>query len=465
MSANRDGAYVRPRGSDVRSAVQINVLDNKVSVEGEEHRALGFTRGEAQGNAQDFVSVLSDLSNKIIEEQNKLDPWAGDLNEQLDRTLALDAGASEKYLSRLAEAGRLRSKLSADVQRDLEYTDFNFLKRENGAGKRVMAEPPLAFFEHVKDANTAPVLWEMMYEGKLADDHTRWNQFWGFRVPITYWGSRFRRVRIDLDNGIFAAAYDGLPYAGKELSELTERIGAAHKFESLADVLRRRVREALGAGADSELKGDWLADFFKQQQNQFDESAIKRWKRKVWVNVFMERQDAYGLIHFACHCTPGANSEFLSRLDLKVGGEELCLDAGFISSDLSRAAFRKDDPGPLVFLNACGSGQATAGHRPPGFPITWMQNQGALAVLVTLCPVPDYFAHRFASKFYEILSKALARPETCAGRRNRYVAMALLLTRRYFMKRYANPLGLAYVLYGMKDVYVEAGAAGHGGAA
>ncbi|MGB8509870.1 MAG: CHAT domain-containing protein, partial [Pyrinomonadaceae bacterium] len=347
-----------------------------------------------------------------------------------------------------------------------EYAGFNFLKKRTEDGRRVSSEPSLAFVENIRDANSAPVLWEMMYEGKFtaAPD---WGQFWGFRVPITNWGSRFRTDRINLGDGVFAAAYESLPFAGTELAALTERIGAELKFESLVDVLRKRVSEALDAGQQLDWEGDWLAEFFKlqQQQKRLDAYAITDWKRSVWVDIFMERPGAYGLIHFACHCTPGADSEFLSRLDLKVGGEEICLDAGFISSDLSRPAKRKDDPGPLVFLNACGSGQATAGHRPPGFPVRWMENQGALAVLVTLCPVPDYFAHRFASKFYEILSKAVARPETWAGRRNRYVAEALLLTRRHFMKRYNNPLGLAYILYGMKDVHIEAIPSLYGGAA
>ena len=79
-------------------------------------------------------------------------------------------------------------------------------------------------------------------------------------------------------------------------------------------------------------------------------------------------------------------------------------------------------------------------YRPPAFPQVWIDSQGALALVATLCPVPDYFAHTFAKKFYEFLFD-FSTP------RHQYVAEALLATRLHFMQKYNNPLGLAYVLY------------------
>jgi hypothetical protein len=109
-----------------------------------------------------------------------------------------------------------------------------------------------------------------------------------------------------------------------------------------------------------------------------------------------------------------------------------------------------------VFLNACSTSKQSASYEPPGFPNQWIHGQGALAVMATLCPVPDYFAHTFARKFYDVLLGALAKPDAPGSARNRYVAEALLQTRRYFMETYNNPLGLAYVLYAYKGAHVLA---------
>jgi hypothetical protein len=103
-----------------------------------------------------------------------------------------------------------------------------------------------------------------------------------------------------------------------------------------------------------------------------------------------------------------------------------------------------------VFLNACGTGQPNPSGEPPGFPGIWI-GYGAVAVIATLCRMPDHFAQAFAVKFYEFLFPGEGEPG--AGR-PRYLAEALLATRRYFMKEYNNPLGLAYVLYARKDVHV-----------
>jgi hypothetical protein len=121
-------------------------------------------------------------------------------------------------------------------------------------------------------------------------------------------------------------------------------------------------------------------------------------------------------------------------------------------SDLRYRRRSMREPGPMVFLNACGSGQQNATGEPPGFPGRWI-DYGALAVIATLCPVPDDFAHAFAVRFYQ----ALFRPGDDAGGRSRCAAEALLETRRHFMEEpYNNPLGLAYVLYARKGLRVRA---------
>jgi hypothetical protein len=74
-----------------------------------------------------------------------------------------------------------------------------------------------------------------------------------------------------------------------------------------------------------------------------------------------------------------------------------------------------------------------------------------VAVIATLCSVPDHFAHAFAVKFYEFLFSSSREP---GSDHFRYLAEALLATRRFFMEQYNNPLGLAYVLYARKGVHI-----------
>lgn len=97
-------------------------------------------------------------------------------------------------------------------------------------------------------------------------------------------------------------------------------------------------------------------------------------------------------------------------------------------------------------------------YASPSFPVKWIKDQRALAVIATLCPVPDYFAHAFALKFYEILfatEETTSANTTASISANQYIATALLETRRYFMEKYNNPLGLAYIIYAIKDAHIQ----------
>ena len=200
----------------------------------------------------------------------------------------------------------------------------------------------------------------------------------------------------------------------------------------------------------------WLQSFLKElpADTAMRPVLAEDWKQNALVSVFKE---GFGcdLIHFACHACADQDTEYLSRLDLQVAGEPMSLTAALIASDLRRKVLLAKEPGPLVFLNACSTGRPGDSHDPPGLPDKWIRDRGALAVVATLCDVPDYFAHAFARKFYEILVKALTDREDEASRRNCYIAEALLQTRRHFMDQpYNNPLGLAYVLYAYYGAHV-----------
>jgi hypothetical protein len=138
---------------------------------------------------------------------------------------------------------------------------------------------------------------------------------------------------------------------------------------------------------------------------------------------------------------------------MMVGGEPLVLDVGAMMADLRIKITSVSMPGPLVFLNACRSVQTAQPFQPPPFATSWINDRGALAVVSAVCPVPDYFAHAFALKYYDYLFGDAAA--TFGGTPVKgSLAGALLATRRYFMEVHNNPLGLAYILYASPGAYI-----------
>jgi hypothetical protein len=351
-----------------------------------------------------------------------------------DPGLRLTPQTSRDVLRKLRKLGRsLREPLSEDFLGQL---------RKNGflAGRAADQEPALTFVHRAK----VPILWDMLYDAQDEEPgEVDWERFWGFRVPITHWVPRTRTGEIRLQRGLSAAAEE-LPFSGLEILHVAKQVeeqGLHHA--TLADALYEYARGQLrGESGDCcPREKDWLCSYLKRFEDR------DGWKEKALANILGGAR--YDLFHFACHCEADPDSEFLSCLRLTVAGERLALDVASLprrsarpQSDGRPARPQPDDPGPLVFLNACRTGGGAVLQEPPGFPSTWIEKQGALAVLATICPVPDYFAQAFALHFYQHLFAERPGPDGL-----HYVAEALLATRRDFMREYHNPLGLAYILY------------------
>ena len=73
-------------------------------------------------------------------------------------------------------------------------------------------------------------------------------------------------------------------------------------------------------------------------------------------------------------------------------------------------------------------------RKTSDFVRRFMQS-GARGVIATECDVPDAFAAAFVRPFYD---------RVLAGER---FGRALLATRRHFLDRYRNPVGLLYAAY------------------
>lgn len=465
MTADHVVAPVEKKNTNARRSYSVTRNGEGVIIRSRGAR-LGFSRDQALQANRAFVQQLYTLSQKVDSQK----PYNVKDEEALKESLRLRESDYILALDNMRTIGAgLRDKLSRDLVE--VFKAIGFLR------EGVAEEPALTFEESAEEggSSSAPILWEMFYEGKQSGE-VDWNKFWGFRIPIAHWVDEIRTEVILLNHGMFSAISDELDFAGREIELLTQRLKQI-KFglsaSNLGEILKKRVDEHLrgilhmdpeqlaawweACPARGGHSDTWLCRFFEQlsEDPALREFKSKDWKKQALAYIFKDSGTLYDLIHFACHCEPHQGTEFLSRLDMKVAGAPISLEVGFMADLRRQETWNLEDPGPLVFLNACSSAQQGPSHEPPGFPVHWIECQGALAVVATLCPVPDYFAHAFASKFYDTLLEGISSSRDSTPSRNCYLAEALLATKRYFMDEYNNPLGLAYVLYANNDARIK----------
>ncbi len=479
MGDNREGKHKTARPTGARKNYLILVGPTLLIVDGSDVDSLGLKRQDALDARSQFAKRLLALNEAILDGeayQNLPDELPEDPEkalEILDGVLRLDEDYSNLVLDDLRALGALLYTGLSEEMKDA-LRELNVGVDPNDASH----DPALTFAYRVPDGESqAPILWSMFYQGDQAEYPPDWQKFWGFRLPVTQWLTRYRRGnKIEIGHA-FSAIDEDLYFPRHEISLLSQHLMTG-KHARLAEALRARVKEALEDTlaadqrdawwelSDTKERG-WLAYFLDgQAASELARTGTARaWMREAWQSLFRDQQP-YDLIHFACHCTP-SEAELLSRLDMKVGGENVPLDVSFMRTNLCRKGkderWTSSEQGPLVFLNACATGKQSDNHEFPAFPVEWIDRQGAKAVIVTICEIPDAFAYAFANKFYEILFAAVGDQEEEGVEeekgveriRSQYVAEALLMTRRYFMEKYRNPLGLAYELYAVRDALVQ----------
>ena len=428
MGTNRAGRFVqmdRRRSLKILMFPQLLVVGNS-----QVHSGLGINRDEALRNRLEFSRRLYNLAEAMLDalDDNDLpDELPDDPQKALETLRKVLTLPEEECFNALDELREVGAPMCAELSDELMDT-FGRL----GFPAHNDTEPALNFIVTQDHENTkAPILWEMMYQGDQTQWPPDWEKFWGFRVPITQWLAQIDRFELIGLGHVLSAINEDLDFSGHEIALLVQYLNRRH-FSSLEEVFRQQVHETLQRKMRQDIgqidawwdqcqaKGkNWLGYFLEWLATEAEQ---RRWKRRALQSLFRDGPQ-YDLIHFACHCR-ASEVEFLSELEMKVAGGHVSLNVGFMSSDLKRKPkWQFKDPGPLVFLNACGTGQQSQNHQPPGFPIEWIEAQGAKAVIVTLCPMPDYFAYAFALKFYDILLNV--KP---------FVDEALLETRRFFIE-------------------------------
>ena len=468
--SNRTGGYVDPPAAKgARESLQVIVQGNAapVLVTGSTGGTDYVENGTGFGNedvilnakrafAQQLLELSLDLVEQIKEDKTEIgNPNGPEYDKRIFDKLSLKEATSQLYLEQLKTIGfGLRDKLNPKL--------FDAFKKRGFMKQQPAEEPAMAFYTY----GQAQVLWDMMYEELDPGEDAEWEHFWGFRVPITHWQpGQNRDHKIQLKRGLFSAVDETLAFANDEVSLLAQQLTGGLCHRSLCDEFKNRAQNELRRKLNdpaavekwfqAQTAKSWFSSFIeKLNEGTKEQDAITlqtiKWKEKAIRAIFSDPEFTYELIHFACHCEPDKLSELLSQLKIHIAGEEISLSVALMSVG---GEARSDQPGSLVFLNACGTGEQGQNAEPPGFPENWISKRGALGVVATLCTVPDLFAHAFARKFYKTLFESVANAK--APMRERYLAEALLETRRFFMTECRNPLGLAYVLYSVRDACIE----------
>jgi hypothetical protein len=382
------------RGND-RRAVQIMIIEGVLTpnlVVDTTPAPLNFSEGDATSLNRQFIKVLEDLRKDVQRRGVDLRDY------------------EHNYLERLRDIGKQAYNKVLPCKPEPPTARLRITEIENYVGQRGLSltfiTPPTYLF-----------FWEMLYAGTLLDIET--NQFWGFRYPI---GRAFWQIpiteRIQLQSGVFAAVHEGLTSSRQEVSQIENQLEAANKLLGL----HLNVR---------------LLEHLLPPENLSVEHLLA---------LFHSEEFDFGIIHLACHAESDeeALEAFLSftahkdRLKMCLGKLLTWQEYGFLRR-------------PFVFINACSS--ATPGHllRTFSFP-TEMLNFGAGGVIATACTIPDNFASAFASELYKrILGNADSSSQNPPQPPTSNIGEALLATRRYFLEKFNNPLGLAYGLYAVSN--------------
>jgi CHAT domain-containing protein len=161
------------------------------------------------------------------------------------------------------------------------------------------------------------------------------------------------------------------------------------------------------------------------------------------VNEVLEsfRNGDASLYHFICHGNFDTSDPNESRLTLKDGS----LRASQITGE-KRTGLRKAKP--VVFLNACHTGQLGLGLTRLGGWAKRFLEAGASAFIGTLWEVNDQLAADFAIEFYNRLFGEEGHPAMPLAQAVNGARMVIK------EKAPANPTWLAYVLYGNPNAKV-----------
>ncbi len=162
------------------------------------------------------------------------------------------------------------------------------------------------------------------------------------------------------------------------------------------------------------------------------------------------------VLFFCCHAVVDgvstqirADEAYLVLSDRSADPRKDRITPGDIRQWIDMRSFYDDGKRPIVFLNACGSGQLNSLFYP-SFGEVFLQ-LGASSVIGAQIELPGIFAGEFARRFFA---------RFFAGGEQNQVGKILFDLRRQFLDDHKNPLGLIYSLFRGADLYLRRGLKG-----
>lgn len=372
---------------DVKDVI-MNIDPGWITVPGKKWRQPAAAGDVLTFNA-DYIGILDGL-RKLVQQQGT-DLTGIDLSEE-----------PHDYLSQLRTTGRAAYMkfLPPDARKYIEDKDAEAIRDNQRLLLNITSEPEL------------PLFWSMLYSGEPGGT-VQTDRFWGFRYPLGHMyllDSSVLIEKISTGNGILSAIHEDLLFSRQEVEQLAKLV--AHASEHCGIKITLQLLEQL--------------------------IPLNNLTEDTFLDLLTAEDFGFGVIHFACHCehltVPVSRSQLLLKMQTKPLNITL------------KQLMGRQEPGfqhhPFIFLNACESETVGDLLGTTRFP-TELLNLKAGGVIATACIIPDNFASEFAHEFYRLLLLRLGTGLSAS------LADVLWETKRHFLDRYNNPLGLAYNLHAL----------------
>ena len=152
------------------------------------------------------------------------------------------------------------------------------------------------------------------------------------------------------------------------------------------------------------------------------------------------RNQADQIQHFTCHCE--TDELVPSDSTLALSEENIATIADLQASLRPPSQLENQEPGPLIFLNACGTSKMDP-MTAASFPQFFLKDNGNRGFIGTETSIPDDVAAYFSRRFYESLLSGVRLGE------------AIYEAKWKMLYETNNPLGILYTLYADPDMVIS----------